>query len=639
MVTLNESRNDLFDKAGLRRLKDSYMRPDESSPQQRFAYVATSFSGGDDELAQCLYDYMSKHWLSPSSPQLSFGRNKQGMPIACFLPYIPDTTRGLIETWAEVSELSVVGGGIGIGVGIRQSGKKSVGIMPHLKTYDASCTAYKQGQTRRGSYAVYLDVSHPEIKQFLNIRRVGGDDNYKTMNIHNAVNLPDAFMKKIWLVSALEPILKCDDPEEKRRASLVKTIVSITSSDKWVEWLGGETSAALKNLSLENTREFIDRINAWDLIDPHTGLAVQTVKAAELWQMILTARAETGEPFLHFIDESNRKMPQCQKDLGLTIKQSNLCSEITLPTDADRTAVCCLASLNLDYFDEWCDDEKFYLSVCVYLDNVLQYFIDHAPPTLKRAIHSARSERAIGVGALGFHSYLQSKNIAIESMAAYHLTNKIFRKISTHLNNANLVLGKTRGEAPDCVGTGKRFSHVTAIAPNATSSIIMGNTSPSCEPFRANVYKQDTLSGSHVVYNKHLVKLLKSKTSSDAELKKLYDSVRMANGSVQNLKVLSDHEKQVFKTWPEINQSFLIKLAAARQRYVDQSQSTSLFFNPDESKNVVHKVHLQAWLSNLKTLYYFRSTKILTVDKINRKNDLDLEKSREEQEECVFCEG
>lgn len=621
----------MFDEVGLKRLVDSYMRSDESSPQQRFSYVASAFSGGDDELAQRLYDYMSLHWLSPSSPQLSFGRNKNGMPIACFLPYIPDTTRGLIETWAEVSELSVVGGGIGIGIGIRQSGEKSVGIVPHLRTYDASCIAYKQGQTRRGSYAAYLDVSHPEIKQFLNIRRVGGDANYKTMNIHNAVNLPDAFMRKIWIVSELEPVLKRTGYDAKKM--LVKAVVSITSSDKWIEdeWYSG----SLKNLTIENVRDLVDRIDSWDLTDPHTGAVTQTVKATELWQMILTTRAETGEPFLHFIDESNRKMPECQKKLGLSIKQSNLCSEITLPTDADRTAVCCLASLNLDYFDSWCDDEQFYLDVCLYLDNVLQYFIDNAPATLKRAIHSARSERAIGVGTLGFHSYLQSKNIAMESMQAYHCNNKIFRKISSGLRAANLRVCELRGEAPDCVGTGRRFSHVTAIAPNATSSIIMGNTSPSCEPFRANVYKQDTLSGSHIVYNKHLVNLLKSKVVDDAELKTLYDGIRMANGSVQHVSQLSDHEKQVFKTWPEIDQSFLIKLAAARQRYIDQSQSVSLFFNPTESKNKVHKVHLQAWATNLKTLYYYRSTKVLTVDKINRTPSKDGGKD----DECVFCEG
>jgi ribonucleoside-diphosphate reductase alpha chain len=292
----------------------------------------------------------------------------------------------------------------------------------------------------------------------------------------------------------------------------------------------------------------------------------------------------------------------------------------------------------LDYYDHWCDNEQFYLDVATYLDNVLQYFIDNAPLTLKRAIHSATSERAIGVGALGFHSYLQSKDIAIESMAAYNLNNKIFKTIRTNLKKVNVILGSSRGEAPDCIGTGHRFSHMQAIAPNATSSIIMGNTSPSCEPFRANVYKQDTLSGSHITYNKHLKKILENRIDSNLELKEIYSSIKMCDGSVQHLDCLTDHEKKVFKTWPEINQMTLIRLAAARQKYIDQSQSTSLFFNPNESKSYVHKVHLEAWLAGLKTLYYFRSKKILTVDKVNHNSHL-VKIMEEKEPDCTFCEG
>jgi ribonucleoside-diphosphate reductase alpha chain len=614
------------------------MRPDETSPQQRFAHVATSFSNNDDALAQRLYDYMSSHWLSPSSPQLSFGRNKQGMPIACFLPYIPDTTRGLIDTWAEVSELSVIGGGIGIGIGIRQSGDKSVGVIPHLKTYDASCTAYKQGQTRRGSYAAYLNLDHPEIMCFLNTRRVGGDGNYKTMNIHNGVNIPDSFMRKVWAVSEITPVLKMSQNMEEKEVMLAKVIDGIKTHEKWLD---EEDCLRLEDVTIKNVEIFLKNFNQWTLRDPHTGTITDTVDAAQLWQTILTTRAETGEPFLHFIDTSNRKMPYFQKALGLSIKQSNLCSEITLPTDADRTAVCCLASLNLDYFDYWYDDYQFYLDVATYLDNVLQYFIDNAPPTLHRAVNSARSERAIGVGALGFHSYLQSKNIAIESMEAYNLNNKIFRKISVNLARANRELGKLRGESPDCTGTGRRFSHTSAIAPNATSSIVMGNTSPSCEPFRANVYKQDTLSGSFVVYNKHLKKLLQSKVTDHHRLDEIYDIIKMSDGSVQNVKELTDHEKKVFKTWPEINQLTLITLAAARQRYIDQAQSLSLFFRPDEAKNVVHVAHFKAWLKDLKTLYYFRSTKVLKVDKLNHvlKENSNSPTTTQEPSECTFCEG
>lgn len=758
MITIDESKNKLFDDLGYIRLKESYMKQNETSPQERFAFVATSFSNGDLDLAQRLYYYISNHWLSPSSPQLSFGRTKQGLPIACFLPYLPDTTRGLIDTWAEVSELSVIGGGIGLGIGIRQPDDKSVGIIPHLRTYDASCTAYKQGQTRRGSYAAYLDITHPEIINFLNSRRVsgvGGDYNYKLMNIHNGVNIPDNFMRKIWFVSALFPILKSEIPLRVQNEKLKTAINNFRISNKWTN-----EDINLNNVTVENAFHYIKEMDKWDLIDPYTKQVKETIKATELWEKILVTRAETGEPYLHFIDTSNSKLPEFQKKLGLSIKQSNLCvvgetliltvkgnvpiktlvdqnivvwnggawsetvvrktganqelvrvklsngvfitctpyhkflvledhkssiknmkrvsaenlplnfpvlyffentittvfvtsvsfltqtadtfcftepynnagvfnglllgncSEIILPTDENRTAVCCLASLNLDYFDLWCNNEKFYLDVATYLDNVLQYFIENAPRTLKRAIYSASSERAIGIGALGFHSYLQSKNIDIESMNAYNLNNKIFKTISVNLNKVNLILGRIRGEAPDCVGTGRRFSHMTAIAPNATSSIIMGNTSPSCEPFRANVYKQDTLSGSHVTYNKHLKKILEERIKDPTVLKEIYSSIKMRDGSVQHLKDLTNHEKKVFKTWPEINQFVLIRLAAARQRCIDQSQSLSLFFNPNENKMYVHNVHLEAWLSEIKTLYYFRSKKILTVDKI-----------------CAFCEG
>ncbi|CCV02338.1 ribonucleotide reductase [Invertebrate iridescent virus 30] len=779
MITTVESRNKLLDNLGQIRLKESYMRPEETSPQERFAFVAKAFSGNDDLLAQRLYNYISNHWLSPSSPQLSFGRTKQGLPIACFLPYLPDTTRGLIDTWAEVSELSVIGGGIGLGVGIRQPDDKSVGIIPHLRTYDASCTAYKQGQTRRGSYAAYLDISHPEIISFLNTRRVsgvGGDYNFKLMNIHNGVNIFDELMRKIWFVATITPILKNEKLKKSEKlVELQKAIQLFKNSQKWVD----DAFYPIEKLTLENASNYLLEFNKWNLIDPHTKEVKEVISATELWERILITRAETGEPYIHFIDTSNHHLPKFQKKLGLSIKQSNLCvvgetliltdngpypikslvdkeisvwngdewsdvtvvqtgtdqelvkvdfsngtflkctpyhqflvlnktkpikylervyakdlplnfpvlythsnltttlikvtkitkltqrddtycftefnnnagvfngiltsqcSEIILPTDETRTAVCCLASLNLDYYDSWCNNEQFYLDVATYLDNVLQYFIDNAPRTLKRAIYSATNERAIGIGTLGFHSYLQSCNIAIESMEAYHLNNKIFKTISIELNKVNLILGSQRGEAPDCIGTGRRFSHMMAIAPNATSSIIMGNTSPSCEPFRANVYKQDTMSGSHITYNKHLKKILETRVKDENKLKEIISSIKMCDGSVQHLDILNDHEKKVFKTWPEINQMTLIRLAAARQKYIDQSQSLSLFFNPNESKKFVHQVHLEAWLAGLKTLYYFRSKKILTVDKVNHNSHLFVNAKLEEKEPevCTFCEG
>lgn len=742
-VTMDLSRDVLFDELGLIRLRDSYMLTHEVSPQERFAFIAKTFSAGDAKLSQRLYDYMSKHWLSVSSPQLSFGRTKLGLPIACFLPYLPDTTRGLIDTWAEVSELSVIGGGIGLGVGIRQPDEKSVGIIPHLRTYDASCTAYKQGQTRRGSYAAYLNLNHPEIIQFLNTRKATGDYNYKLINIHNAVNIPDDFMKRVLVISALFPFLKANDESGvvARALELVKE---------------GHIAATVAINTVEDIKCLVETLDLWNLVDPHTGEVKKTISAKKLWANILETRAETGEPYLHFIDTANKSLPEFQKKLGLSIKQSNLCvvgetmvltrdgnkpirelvnrsvqvwngneysevtvmqtgirqslvkvwfsdasylvctpyhkflvldrllcfadhkrvqarnlyigfyvwkidsnlnrtivsvvklqsltrtdntycfneprnqtgvfnglltgncSEIALPTDEHRTAVCCLSSLNLDYFDEWSEHAMFYKDVATYLDNVLQYFIDNAPKTVGRAIYSASRERAIGIGALGFHSYLQSKSVAIESMQAYNINTKIFKTISKHLTQVNLLLGSERGEAPDCAGTGRRFSHMMAIAPNATSSIIMGNTSPSCEPFRANIYKQDTLSGSHLNVNKHLRKILEQRVTDPEHLRDLYNAIKITDGSVQHISVLSEHEKKVFKCWPEINQMALIRLAAARQRYVDQSQSVSLFFDPRASKPYVHKIHLEAWKMGLKTLYYYRSRKVMDVDKITQ---------------------
>jgi ribonucleoside-diphosphate reductase alpha chain len=601
MIKIDLSKDVLFDTLGMIRLKESYMKAEETSPQERFSYICSVFSNQDDKLAQRLYDYMSSHWLSPSSPQLSFGGSKQGLPISCFLAYLPDTTRGLIDTWAEVSELSVVGGGIGIGVGIRQADAKSTGVIAHLRTYDASCTAYKQGQTRRGSYAAYLNINHPEIYEFLNTRRVSGDPNYKLRNIHNGINITDDFMRRVEIISTFSKLKDVDEIAKKLK----------------------ELDIQLQDRTLNTFLKYVDE---WDLVDPHTNKTCKTVSVKELWQNILETRAETGEPYLHFIDTSQKALPESQKNMGLTVKQSNLCSEITLATDEKRTAVCCLASLNLDYYDQWSKNEQFYLDVATYLDNVLQYFIDHAPKTLQRAIYSATRERAIGIGALGFHSYLQAKHISLESMEAYHINNQIFKTISTNLKKVNLVLGSQRGEAPDCAGTGKRFSHMMAIAPNATSSIIMGNTSPSCEPFRANVYKQDTLSGSHITYNKHLKQLLETRVSNKAELQNIFQNIKGTNGSVQHLNILTNEEKKVFKCWDEIDQGVLIRLAAARQKYIDQSQSISLFFHPNATKSYVHSVHINAWKYGLKTLYYYRSSKILSVDKIG----LDI---------CTFCEG
>ena len=421
-ITVDYSRDSLFDDLGIKRLKESYMREDEKSPQERFAYVSKAFSS-NPEHAQRLYEYSSKHWLSYSTPILSFGRSKRGLPISCFLPYLDDTAEGLVNTLAEVNWLSMLGGGVGIGIGIRSADDKSVGVMPHLRTYDASSLAYRQGRTRRGSYAAYLDISHPDILIFLEMRKPTGDPNMRTLNLHHGINITDDFM---------EIIEKC-----------------------------------MKDKDADDT---------WELKDPHSGEIRDRVSAKDLWQRILEIRMQTGEPYLHFIDTSNKAMPKFQKDLGLKIRQSNLCSEIILPTDKDRTAVCCLSSVNLEYYDDWKMDKLFLRDIAEMLDNVLQYFIDNAPVHVNRAKYSASRERSIGVGALGYHAYLQRNGVPFESALAKSRNMQIFKHIRKELDDANRQLGSERGEAPDAVGTGLRFSHVIAIAPNASSSIIMGNT-------------------------------------------------------------------------------------------------------------------------------------------------------------------
>jgi ribonucleoside-diphosphate reductase alpha chain len=589
-IEVDYSRDGLFDILGIKRLQESYMKEEESSPQQRFAFVSKQF-GTDKAHAQRLYEYSSKHWLSYSTPILSFGRSARGLPISCFLPYLHDSSAGLVDTLSEVNWLSMLGGGVGLGIGIRSADDKSVGVLPHLRTYDASSLAYRQGRTRRGSYAAYLDISHPDILIFLDMRKPTGDPNMRAMNLHHGINIPDAFMEII------ERCMK--DPE---------------ANDDW----------ALK--------------------DPHNGEVREVISAKLLWQQILDLRMHTGEPYLHFIDTSNRMMPEFQKKLGLSIKQSNLCSEIILPTDKDRTAVCCLSSVNLEYYDAWKDQPLFLRDIAEMLDNVLQYFIDNATDSIKRARFSAERERSIGVGALGFHAYLQKQNAPFEGVIAKSINNRIFNHIKEKLDEANLALGKIRGEALDAMGTGRRFSHTMAIAPNASSSIIMGNTSPSIEPYRANAYRQDTLSGSFLNKNKHLEKLLRSKSLTDDEIQEIWSSIIANDGSVQHLTVLDDWEKDVFKTSMEIDQRWIIEHAADRQRYIDQAQSLNVFFRPDSNVKYIHAIHFLAWKLGLKTMYYCRSEKLAKADKVSRKvervimQELDL-KAIADGNVCLACEG
>ena len=898
-VETDYSRDELFDELGLKRLKESYMMESETSPQERFAFVSKSFST-DAAHAQRLYEYSSKHWLSYSTPILSFGRTKYGLPISCFLSWIPDTAKGLVDTLSETNWLSMLGGGVGLGFGIRSAGDKSTGVMPHLKTYDASSLAYRQGNcylpgteiltssgwkamellqqddvvavidddgsisfempleivaekyngniinftnktrgidisvtedhsmvierkiksgwskrlekvraselkfhnevrfwtaakpadsaskldsltrlkiaiqadahiradgvcefhlkkerkisrinkilsdlnletwqsdhkdgtvsvyvkgmnfdglkslswinlskvtpseaaamleeiaewdatrnrehsfiyfstirenasvvqslaviagrpsricnrkrqaprldmhsvfvgnknyflleklkreniqyngmvhccvvrtgkivvragetpivcgnTRRGSYAAYLDISHPDILMFLDIRKPTGDQNMRCLNLHHGINIHDDFMKIIERCM-LDPM--ADD--------------------------------------------------RWELREPHSSVVKEVVSAKELWQKILELRIQTGEPYLHFIDTSNRFMPDHLKKRGLKIRQSNLCAEIILPTSEERTAVCCLSSLNLERFDDWKDHPTFLRDVAEMLDNVLNYFIKNAPDEVARAKFSAMRERSIGVGALGFHAYLQKQNIAFESALAKSANMRMFKYIRAGLDIANIDLGKERGEAPDAEGTGKRFSHLIACAPNASSSILMGNTSPSIEPFKANCYRQDTLSGAFMNKNRYLDAIIKSKCEEDKKLdyQDIWSSIISNSGSVQHLEIFDEWTRSVFKTAIEIDQRWIIEHAADRQQFIDQGQSVNVFFKPDTNIKYLHAVHFMAWKRGLKTLYYCRSEKIIKADKVSQSierniiEEIDL-KQIIDGDECLACSG
>jgi len=598
-IKIDLERDKLFDELGIKRLKESYMKDEETSPQQRFAFVSSAF-GTDQAHAQRLYDYSSKHWLSYSTPILSYGRSKKGLPISCFLNFIDDTAQGLVDNLSETNWLSMFGGGVGIGFGIRSADDKSTGVMPHLKIYDASSLAYRQGRTRRGSYAAYLDISHPDITAFLEMRKPTGDQNMRCLNLHHGVNITDDFMQII-----------------------EKCMLDPNADD------------------------------SWNLVDSFSKEIRETVSAKNLWQQILELRMQTGEPYLHFIDTSNNMLPKHLKDKGLKVQQSNLCSEIILPTDKDRTAVCCLSSLNLETYDDWKNEPMFLRDVAEMLDNVLQYFIDNAPDSISRARYSASLERSIGIGALGFHAYLQKNGIAFEGVMAKVANNKIFKHIRNGLDDANIQLGKERGEAPDAKGTGFRFSHLMAIAPNASSSIILGNTSPSVEPYRANAYRQDTLSGSFLNKNKWLDKVIMDYLSpngspltpkGESEYADIWSSIIANDGSVQHLTWMDENTKAVFKTSMEIDQRWVIDLAADRQLYIDQAQSLNLFFRPDAHIKYIHAIHFMAWKKGLKTLYYCRSEKIGKADKVSKKIERQVIKELDmtqiaQGNDCIACEG
>lgn len=588
-IVLDYTKDTLFDPLGLTRLKESYMKESEVSPQERFAYVSKAFAS-DPSHAQRLYDYSSSHWLSYSTPILSFGRSKNGLPISCFLSYLEDTSEGLVDTLSEVNWLSMLGGGVGIHARMRGVDDKSTGVMPHLKVYDASSLAYRQGKTRRGSYAAFIDIDHPDIIKFMEMRKPTGDQNMRTLNLNHGVNISSKFMKLI---------------EESMRDP--------------------------------------DLDDSWELKQPHNGKVVQTVSAKDLWQRLLELRMQTGEPYLIFTDTANAALPSWLKDKGLKIHGSNLCTEIFLPTNQDRTAVCCLSSVNLEYYDDWKGNPQFIPDIMEMLDNVVQYFIDNAPDTISRARYSAMRERSVGLGTLGFHAYLQQHDIPFESLMAKLTNRNIFKHLHQECARADKTLCDSRGSCPDAKDSGvsRRFSHWMAVAPNASSSLIMGNTSPSIEPWRANVFRQDTLSGAYVTKNKQLTKKLKELGLDTDEV---WATIIGNDGSIQHLDIPQDI-KDVFKTAPELDQRWIIDLATDRQAYIDQGQSVNLFFRPDAHIRYIHSVHFMAWKQGLKSLYYLRSDKLRRADKvgvrIERKrieDDIDLT-AVAAGEVCVACEG
>ena len=582
---INYDRDDLLTDFGKTTLKDRYLLPEEASPQDGFMRAAKAFSD-NDEMAERIYNYASKLWFMYSTPILSNGGTKRGMPISCFLNYVGDSREGLTGHYTENAWLASIGGGIGgywghiRSDGVNTSGgSQSSGSIPFLHVVDSEILAFSQGKTRRGSYAAYMDMSHPEIIEFLEMRKPsGGDIHRKCLNLHHAINISDEFMQLI-----------------------EKCIAEPTYDD------------------------------SWNLIDPHTKNVVRTVSARELWQKLLETRVATGEPYVSFIDTINEALPETQKKLGLKVHHSNLCTEITLPTNENRTAVCCLSSVNLEKYDEWKNDPLFIPDLVRFLDNALTYFIDNAPENVFRAKFSAASERSIGLGAMGFHAYLQSKGIPFESALAKAMNLKIFRKMKEQAVEESERLAIKRGEAPDMEGTGRRNAHLLAIAPNATSSIICGTTSPSIEPFRANAYVQKTMSGSFLVKNKYLEKLLEKKGINTDEV---WQTILAQRGSVLHLDELSDYEKDTFKTAIEINQQWVIEHAADRQKYICQAQSVNVFVPADVNIKELHDIHMLAWKRKIKTLYYCRSEAIKRAELLSKK----VERTIIPEADCLACE-
>jgi ribonucleoside-diphosphate reductase alpha chain len=568
-VRVDRSRDALLTDFGRATLDDRYLLPGESY-QDLFARVA-SYYGDNQAHAQRIYDYMSRLWFMPATPVLSNGGTQRGLPISCFLNEASDSLDGIVGLWNENVLLASKGGGIGsywgnlrsIGEKVGQNGKTS-GVIPFIRVMDSLTLAISQGSLRRGSAAVYLPVSHPEIEEFVEIRRpTGGDPNRKAPNLHHGILVTDSFMRAV----------EADEP--------------------------------------------------WVLTSPKDGTMVRSISARALWVRILTARVETGEPYIIFSDHVNRALPEHQKLAGLEVHTSNLCSEITLPTGIDqdgreRTAVCCLSSLNLENWFEWKDDKGFIPDVMRFLDNVLQDFIDRAPEGMERARYSAMRERSVGLGVMGFHSFLQAQRVPWESVIAKVWNKRMFKHIRGQADAASRALAVERGPCPDArdYGIMERFSNKMAVAPTASISIIAGNSSPGIEPIAANVFLQKTLSGSFTVRNRHLQKLLAERGMDNEDV---WSSITLTKGSVQHLDFLTDDEKAVYKTAFELDQRWIIEHAADRAPFICQSQSVNIFLPANVHKRDLHQIHFMAWKRGVKSLYYCRSLSIQRADNVSEK--------------------
>ena len=580
-IKIDEARDKLLSEQANKLLNDYYCQTGETSPQQAFARAAKAYSYGDNKLAQRIYDYASKGWFMFASPVLSNAplNNKKikALPISCFLSFVPDSLEGLIDHTAELRWLSVKGGGVGgHWSAVRSVSDIAPGPIPFLHTVDADMIAYRQGKTRKGSYAAYMDVSHPDIEEFLSVRIPTGDVGRKCLNLHNAVNVTDEFMQAV-----------------------------------------------------KQGKE-------WHLKDPNDGTIRETMPARKLWEKILEVRFRTGEPYVNFIDTANKYLPETQKKLGLKIHGSNLCNEIHLATNEERTAVCCLSSLNLEMYDDW-KDTSIVRDLIRFLDNVLQFFIDHAPDDLSKAKYSASQERSLGLGAMGYHSYLQKHRISFEK--SDDINREIFDHINVEAQLETLSLGKERGEAPDMKGTGRRNAHLLAIAPNANSSMIV-STSPSIEPHKANAYTHRTRACSHLIKNKYLAEVL---DSYDMNKPEVWTSIITNGGSVQHLQFLSDKEKEVFKTAVEIDQVRLVELGGQRQKYLCQGQSLNVFFPAGASKKYLTKTHIKAWENECKGLYYLRTEVSNRAENVSQKVELnklrDYQDIKKEEDDCINCQG